>query len=488
MHVVEPRVVWVLLGVVACGPSLSEPPPLQHLETLELLPVCGQPSPLRLLALDESETPVEKEWAVYRFEDRLYILVGRANEEVGSDLDPYWLGMETTLYSTGLCGESPRVIASDIWEVLEHPRWPGWLLGLTQRGDLVVLDPEGEVEPGLLLEDESPDRRWTERGILQIDDERGALVLRPYPSSPDDPELEPTVVVEPFSSDVAWRSLGDDVFFVEDGALQRVDLRDGSRALELDRDGDIEHFRLIADGRFFVLESPPDADGFRSLELYDRLMGVGEWIGDVEETYSIDHEDHLVLQPRDLPEGSNRLVLLPSMEQIDVPPDVGLQARIDDTRWLAWRDEGFLVYDRTTNAARLLFDWTGQDMEAWYYDDRVEVLVHHWSSQQFGAEGPVYAVWLDERSRDRIADQATIGLHHLADGRIVTPLDVHDDVLGTLALTGLDGVTRWEIDGEVVAWFGEFQAAAGLEDDVVVYGVSDGERSGVWVARLPAAE
>jgi hypothetical protein len=116
------------------------------------------------------------------------------------------------------------------------------------------------------------------------------------------------------------------------------------------------------------------------------------------------------------------------------------------------------------------------------------MLIHEGYEAGLDRQGPVYAAWFDGRGRERVVDQATPGLHRLADGRIVTPLDVYDGSLATLALSGLDGVTRWALDTEVVAWFERFQATAGLEDDVVVYGVSDGDRSGVWLARLPPAE
>jgi hypothetical protein len=35
---------------------------------------------------------------------------------------------------------------------------------------------------------------------------------------------------------------------------------------------------------------------------------------------------------------------------------------------------------------------------------------------------------------------------------------------------------------------GQDEEARVFEDDVVVYGVNDGDRSGVWLARLPPAE
>ena len=484
----------LLLSLAACGPEAPPPPlALEQLEPLELPPICGQPGPFRLLALDQSETPVDRDSAVYRFEDRLYFVVGRRTDPENADFDPYEIGRDGTLYSTGPCGESPRVLATNIWGLLEHPRWPGSLLATTHQGDLVVVDPEGEAEPRLLIEDVPRSPAWTEHGMLVEDDERGALVLRPYPSSPDDVGLEPTVLIEPFASDADWDWHGDELLFVEDGVLHRLDLRDGSRAVELERDGGIEGLTLVADGRFLVLESPPSGDGLRSVEIYDRLLGIGEPVGDTDIDILVeDRGDHLLLWSYTPTETPQRLVLLPSMNAIDMPPAMGLGPRIDDTRWRAYSRPNWLVYDRTTGTTRSLFEWPGKDSavpgESWDYDDRIEVLVPEWFASGFTRQGPLYAAWFDGRGHERIADQATPGLHHLADGRLVTPLGVHHRAVGTLALTGLDGVTRWVIDTETLAWFGQFQAPAGFEDDVVVYAVSDGDRSGVWVARLPPAQ
>ena len=105
-------------------------------------------------------------------------------------------------------------------------------------------------------------------------------------------------------------------------------------------------------------------------------------------------------------------------------------------------------------------------------------------------EGTLWSISYEGEAR-QLAKRATRFGYSLKDERRVGLVDIGGDWRGTLMLT--DSVTQeaLRIDDGVFASGGQlapsYVAPAVFGDDVVVYSVPQGERVGVWIARLPAA-
>jgi hypothetical protein len=90
-----------------------------------------------------------------------------------------------------------------------------------------------------------------------------------------------------------------------------------------------------------------------------------------------------------------------------------------------------------------------------------------------------------------LAHRATAFHDWLSDGRLLTPVGVDERWLGELAIVDPETLEERRIDTRVAALSGVELADVPkgqptrrvVDDDTIVYAVSDGERTGVWLAR-----
>lgn len=488
---------------LSCGPGEGAAPP--PLEPAPLEPVCGQPSPLRILPLDDDQSLIEGENAVTRVGDRVYFIIGR-----GTVLDDgrVTLGFSsfaeaTTVVSTGPCGEDPRVIARDIDRVFEHPRWPGLLLGsvIASSDDsepeagapekrppaVVVLDPEGERAPRRLLSDVGASR-WTDHGRVQVlmpSDGASPLSIRlfPFPDGPGAGEPDAITIARDVPRAEGYVAVrGNHVFFPDGtGGVSRIDLPDVAHHAE--PLSGLTHFEVSLDGRFILWESTDRAttkDGVVERFILDRQSGDSEPLGawkDVEL-----HDDYIVLS-RWGP-AAERVVNLPNLELVD--SEQAVIARADATSWITWHSPATFSRLSLSGATDRLVDAAPFGLPDLHGDHLHVIRCELPCSRKPGEnQGELISVDLRRGEARRIADRAVNGYVHLADDRVLTALDVDETKLGRLALTEGDGVATWEIDTHVSSFLGAHQGVVQPDPDVILYAVSDGARSGLWLARLP---
>ena len=101
-------------------------------------------------------------------------------------------------------------------------------------------------------------------------------------------------------------------------------------------------------------------------------------------------------------------------------------------------------------------------------------------------EGPMWRVPLASLVPEPMARRATRLMRRAADGRIITPVSLDAQWLGPLILVDPTTQAEWHLDDRVFAF--SLDPAWTDEEDVISYSVSDGERSGVYLARLPPRE
>ena len=100
------------------------------------------------------------------------------------------------------------------------------------------------------------------------------------------------------------------------------------------------------------------------------------------------------------------------------------------------------------------------------------------------ATGELQRIPYDGGPSQVLARRATADYLELADGRVVTPVDLDADSLGALVLVDPDTLEEQQIDDRVYAPVGLYNQEALFGADVVTYAVSDGARSGVYAAHL----
>ncbi|MFY0537120.1 hypothetical protein [Nannocystis pusilla] len=177
---------------MACGP---EPIAQEELEE-----VCGEKGPFRILPL-EPDRQLNYGWTT-QVGDRLMFVTERIETSGENKFFPD--ASEPEVWSTGLCGESPALIASGISRIFTVDRWPDLMLGCDEEtAEIVSLDPLGEREPHVVFAGD-PEAfgcalRWTDHGMLSIvphDEDFGALMLSPYPDDPLTQTSEPIVLFD----------------------------------------------------------------------------------------------------------------------------------------------------------------------------------------------------------------------------------------------------------------------------------------------------
>lgn len=461
--------------------------------------VCGHDGPWRLLELDEGVAPIWSPlWGVRRIGDRLYYVVGDVPQtaDFQGGLEPHPVPGRTTVWSTGLCGESPRELAEDIYAVHEHELFPGVVFGTTDEdvGDVVVIDPDGVTAPQPFLRDVATADAWTSHGVVSIapslfePDESGTLHLLPYPASVGAPVPSPVVLAEDVA--VGWKGpmvVQDEVFVrTAAGGLIVVDLVDRTRTNLAD---DAEFFDVSSDGRHVAWQArgtdEPPTGG--PVDLHDRDTGTTVRVAEASHQCCgprFADERHLGV-PFDAGDAyATRLVSLTSREQLDLP--WAPLRRLPDGRWLGVYGSGKVVtFDPSTVETQTLLRADG-----WLRYDDQRLLSHmrldepRSPSEYARSEFALWEAVFDGREPRQLARRVT-GYQETSDGRIVTLVDIGDDFIGDLVVVDSDTLDERLVDDHAFVRT-VFPLALPVFDDpdLVTYVVQDGDRSGVWVTRL----
>jgi hypothetical protein len=469
----------MLLGLASC--EAGDEPETEQGE------VCGEPGPFVVLALDDDELPYPS--GVTRIGERLYIRVGDAVVD-GSPISFLPVGGSPRIWSTGLCGESPRLIATDFGGVFEHPQWPGSVVARDEdANELYALDPDGVAVPHLLMPalSDSPatDTDLGEAVVIADEgDDAGMLVLQPFPESiTDDPPAPIDLLDDVSTASGAITGRGAEVYaLTATGDLVRVELPGGAATTIAQG---VDQFALSEDLRFVVLMramAVSDPEAMFATAILDRETGEETWVGDAARGLNplLSLQTALVFEiPR--PGGEvSRIVDLPSLGIHDGPPEVRLSHRIDASKFLGAIEDGVVMYDIVSRKLEVLLEATPSTTII--SDDAIVMLESPLDSGQlFGGEGPLWRVAFDTGEPERLAARATPGFELLEGGGVVTVVEADADLLGDLVLVDPQTGHEQRIDERV------FFGARALGDGVIAYGVRDGERSGIWLAH-PGAD
>ncbi len=487
-----------------CGPE-------ETLEPAELDEICRTSGPLRVLAL----APDERLWDwPLQVGERVVYLVGQFGTFAPDE--PSFPLLGTTVWSTGPCGESPVQLATGIDRIFTVEAWPDVPLGcIRETGDVVSLDPTGARPPHVVFSGVPGTfdcgLRWTKHGLLSVaehDEEFGALQLHPYPADPTRETATPITLLDPVQSShrnrsgpgfIGWvlQSYEDFVLaLTADDTLVRVDLADrtvtelrpGVGLFDASREG---NFVLWQDALDDLAKDEPYPIG--AVSLRDLTTGTDTPIAETALRYSFSPARwadagalQLSLGPQNQG-GPTRFLRLPGLESIDIGGQALLVASIDPNRWLSMTRlaPGIDMIDLQRRERRPLFD-RGTVMRI--QSDAVLALDVRQCCVDGSPrdEGPVWRLPLDFSPPQRVAPRATRTFSALKDGRIVTPLAIDTQMLGTLALVDPDTQEEQRIDDRVFAPLLDTSRAA--TESVLRYSVADGVRSGVYLVRLPARE
>lgn len=473
-------------AVTRCGDDRPPPAPLaEH---------CGAHEPVRLLALNPDSAWLRST----KVGDRLYHSV------VPTDPDGHaiFTGTSRQLWSTGLCGESPRHVIDgldllhDIQGNIVTTHWPEHLLACQRGTGIVVVDPTGSAPPRLVFPGDNCLGTWTDHGFLDTvqapDDPTFAYRLYPYPDDPRSGPGDPIMLAEGLPNR-QFTVLRDNAltFIASDNSLQRVDLADLDTTVI---QTGVHDFVFSPDGRYLLWQEigPNGGDPNKlagNLILRDNQTGLDIGLGGFASTALLTtrtwwpNEAHLLLYPED----RQQLYHLPDLSIIEMPPGAQLARVLDDDRLLV-RQRSPADWLGIVNPADGSFTplFARQGWLAGIDDDAVIVLDVPLSPDHFTMEGKVWSVPLDGTTPHVLADRATSDISRVDDTRLLTRVDVDADPFAASTLLLVDTDTRHEsrIDDHVTS-----TSIVDLADSMLLtYSVRDGERTGIWQARLPANE
>ncbi|SFD98443.1 hypothetical protein SAMN02745121_02518 [Nannocystis exedens] len=494
--------IGAVLTCTSCGPE-----PIAQEEFEE---VCGQTGPFRILPL-APDRQVHNTWSwATRVGDRLLFVTYRIGPGGEKQLFPET--SEPEVWSTGLCGESPVMVARGVDKIITLERWPEVVLGCDEEtAEVVSVDPLGTREPHVVFASD-PEAygdcalRWTDYGMLSIaehDEDFGALMLTPYPDDPLTQTSEPVVLLDNVRITSTGRggvgivansirTFPDFVLALDaEGTLMRVDLADRSVAPFVENVRGVETSR---DGRWLLWQDAtltggdaynPEGDMF----LRDLSTGTDALLARTSLEFSrfpLSMADAGIVQiglgyvHRD----PQRVFFLPELDFFDVPGDLDFNAKLDDGRLLGSSlfDAYYKLFDLRAGTSRQLFE---REMRLqWVEDDGMVAYEAKPCCIEggFRDQGPMWRVPFDGEPT-QIAKRVTDYMSRLGDDRVLSPVDIGGDWLSDLIVIDLATGEERFVDGHVYAT--SVDTRWGEEDGLISYSIRDGERSGVYVARLP---
>lgn len=512
------------LGVIlpACGPDPVAPAELEE--------VCGAPSPFRVLELAPDEVVVYQSQLtqdrfsnsqILQVQDRVFYVVRRIDPS-----DPNYVygvltpEVESTVWATGPCGESPVQVATGIEDLFTLDAWPDVVLGCdATTGNVMVLDPTGAQEPHIVFSGLSSGGiwgcalQWTEFGALSLDkhdDELSALVLHPYPADPRTETSVPVVLLDEVRHAPSRGSgLGnihhllytyqDQAFaLTSEGALVRVDLADrsvstlqtGVAGFDVSRDA--QHLvwqdatvtksdPIDPEGKIFLRDLPEGSDTL----LAETALGYGPG-------WPLMHAERGLVRlgfGNIFSGGAQRAFFLPELDSVDLPGNLSLNVQLADGRWIGTpiftNDDYLELIDLPKGERKRLFPRLAQ--YAGREDDAVRVLEvpQCCIDSEVHTEGPLWRVPLDGSATTKLAERATRSATYLDDGRLLGPIDTTSNYLSSLVLVDTESRAESLIDSRV--HFYSIDPSHVSDDGIVSYSVAGGDRPGVYLAKLPPA-
>jgi len=476
-------------GIIALALMLGACGEAEPLDPAALGELCGAAGPFRLLPLTPDERPVP-EASIVRVGERIVLAIGAGEPRRDSLRGP--VPASTTVYALGPCGEDPVVIGRDIDRVFMVPQWPGVVLGCeAETDDLLRLDPTGAAAPERLAS--ACEATWTPAGLIHVErTELQRVVFQPY-VAPGQLRFGAAIVLfedsrQGDSSFVSPHPLADGALVLRaDGDLVHVGLDGGVR---VDQPG-VRYYALSPDDRFMIWQAlaseDPDAE-FPEGDIFVRDRSNGG-TALVAHAYLPTRRGDAAFPELDAAQvtlgdtlAGQWLVELPSFALRSVPEGRQLFGRIADGRWLT-RSALFgpwLLRDLETGAETPVADRKG-----WVFGDHTGHLDLLDTSGyiNYRSVRRLLRFPYDGGEPRVLAPRATRGSYFLPDGRVVSPVDINGDWIGTLALTDPATLEELQIDDHVVAALDLERWRDAFAPDVVAYVVADGERSGVWLAR-----
>lgn len=468
--------------------------PERSVEPIELAENCGQTEPIRLLRY----APWRKvQWGapVGIYGDRRLLGVHYFDTLVAPDV----------LYSVGLCGEQPKQLLSGRFSVWTPPG-QDWPFAFARDGDLHVIDPSGARAPKRVARLPSFGH-WTDDGIFTIrgdsDESTGELVGYWWPDDIWADDFEPVLLHD--SVKIAWNALQgsyDELFFMTaDDELARLSLDDGqleivatdvhSFAIGRERDDsplgswpryvlwqdiemsnhDVEH----PEGEVRLLDrvsNQVSSLGHSALDSASR--GATNWSASGIVQLPMHVDDEWVL----------RLFQLPSLSHVDVPITIEPWYMLDDDLHLIVRfgEQGpFGTLDVQTGETLRFADYFTNPRGAYWHEQRAYALLSA-AGQNELAEGEMWLIDGGDPPK-LIANRATLAHQLMPDGRLLTGINLDGNMVGDLIV--VDDFEERLIDHDVRTSY--LSTGPSVGEDMVSYSILQGERAGLWLARLPPA-
>lgn len=461
--------------LAACGKDAAP-------DSAEFAELCGASGPVLLLPLAPDQRPTALGQNSQEFGDRLFFVIGSGQRKIDENFGP--LPERESVYSVGPCGEEPALIGPDVESVFTNPNFPGVLFGCRwNTNELVRLDPTGAAAPEDLDAPECP-VRFTPHGLVGYDPTLGTAfypTLDPAALTFGEPIPLADHVVSPYS-DV--HALSDEIV-VRDGNydLVRVSLPDFDTRIEAE---DVASFMLSDDGRYMMTQRPiigSDEEATAEIYLHDRSDGRSVLVGSGGElgfSGSRFYSTEYALVSSVVGADFQRVVTLPKFAEYPVPTQYDLRNPLPDGRWLAVREGSWYVLDlRDEDGATLVTELEGSASA--YTDEYLDLRTGAPAAARDTV--PLIRFFFDAAKEPvQLAPRVTRNLIVQDDGRIVTPVEVDESWLGGLVLVDPEDQRERLIDERVVATTARVGQYPG-QPDVLLYGVVDGERTGVWIAR-----
>lgn len=456
----------VILLTAGCGPEAEERAALDE--------VCGHPSPFRVLETDDVDTLTSS--SIHRIGE--HVFVGRS-----------------TVYAFEPCGDAPRIVARDVAMLEEREPFTGVALACSgeKRQDIVLVDPLGTEPPRTVFTAPGCNGRWGKHGIIGVvrdEQHENNLVIQPYPDDLEGPPVGPVQLLggvrDAGAETVALRD--DELLIIDrDGDLIRVELPSGVASVE---QAGVSVFALSPDARFLafmdergLVEMDALAQAHGDLHLRDRVTGEEMVVEGASMSWPLvlDMPGFAWLWLGVEPGVSTQVVDLATRSMHAIPGDRELWLVTVDGQWLTeLRTGSFALRDVASGRETLLpnLDLHG-DPNLWFVDETgLEVI------DGTSADGPLLRLDFDGSPPEALARRVDLGYDKLADGRIVTRVDI-DEVTraGVLVVVEPSSLDEQIVDADVTHSI-HVDLGSGFGDNAIMYAVDDGDRSGMWLARI----
>ncbi len=417
------------------------------------------------------------------------------------ELDPFEDVLQTEIWTVGECGVSPRLVASDLRLLPPVAERPELTLACDEDFvDLYLLDTTDRGRAPLIIEGVQCTGTWTPFGLVTnrvTDEGPGVVELWTVPGDPFEEAPTSRVVADDVSFNTAGfpaavaardpRVLHDEVFaLTPDDTLMRVGLEDGATSVIASHVAGFQASETFVVWQELDPTKAGDADGWGPVFVLERATGISTYLRDARWPEVRASPDGIVLLGAATfqPEQTWVFGNLPSTDSVSLDGTWHAHTRVDDHRWalVDHGSRGFAIYDARDQSHRRLFDGRAFVLSAdadpptrWNVIEAPEP-----SSQGGPTQGPLWDVPVDGAPK-LIARRATGWVRRMNDGRSLTIVDLDENGAGTLIVVDRETDTERIVDTHVV----DVQLLDGHPQDVV-YWVTDGERSGLWRARLPA--